>query len=324
MDQDTLNTQLADAVKSGDLAAVKTAINQGADVHYSDDCMVSWAAQHGRLHILKFLVEEQQCAVDSSDNYALRHACAFGFLDIVQYLESKGGDIFHMSNRCLRAAAHNGYLNIVEYLVQQGANIHAEDDYALRSAAENGFFDVVRFLVECGANIYALNQDAYKGAYAKGYSQVADFLRDVAHLDSRFSDRYNFALPADYETLDHFRTGIINTVPAMAHFSLAGEFNRVMDLQDKNSQIKADDLQTKYGRLDLEFILSRTGQLKGIFNPVYWKDVSNVEALDSLFTSLKAHNRKAVAADYSITRPHILLRQESSTSKTPRIKRRVR
>ena len=103
-----------------DLQVIKKLVEEGADIHTGNDCVLMWAADKGYLDIVEYLVE-REANVHAHDDYAVIWA------------------------------AENGYLDMVEYLVSKGADIHAENDLALRLAAENGYLEVAKFLLKKAA-----------------------------------------------------------------------------------------------------------------------------------------------------------------------------
>ena len=81
----TLNEQLITAAETGDLPAVKQAVQQGADIHANND-------------------------------YALRVDAENGYLSVVTYLVQLGADIHAFYDWALCCAADNGHTDVVEYL----------------------------------------------------------------------------------------------------------------------------------------------------------------------------------------------------------------
>jgi ankyrin repeat protein len=73
-------------------------------------------------------------------------------------------------------ASSNGYLDIVQYLISKGANIEAKDNWifslnhiygytSLISASREGHLDIVEYLISKGANIEAKNQYIFSQSY---------------------------------------------------------------------------------------------------------------------------------------------------------------
>ena len=53
----TLNNQLAEASKNGDLEKVKYLVENGADIHANDDNAFFSSAVYGHLNVVKYLVD---------------------------------------------------------------------------------------------------------------------------------------------------------------------------------------------------------------------------------------------------------------------------
>jgi ankyrin repeat protein len=83
----SLEQQLFDACKTGDLNLVKDLVSQGADIHACED------------------------------DDALRCAAFKGHLEIVKYLVSQGADIHAYEDGALRWAACDGHLEIVKGII---------------------------------------------------------------------------------------------------------------------------------------------------------------------------------------------------------------
>ena len=138
---------LVDGAKKGDLAKVKEALANGADIHFKNDYPLRWAVSDGHLEMVKYLVFEG-ADIHVKDDEPAQLAASNGHLDVVKYLVSEGADIHAGGNYALRRAAENGHLEVVKYLVGQGADVHARNDEAAGQAAERGHFAVARFLKE--------------------------------------------------------------------------------------------------------------------------------------------------------------------------------
>jgi len=97
----TLNDDLIEAARWGDLEKVKKLLDRGADVNARDKdgwTPLHWASVHGHLDVIKLLVE-------------------------------RGADV-NASNHGwtpLHEAASRGHLNVVKFLVERGADVNARD-----------------------------------------------------------------------------------------------------------------------------------------------------------------------------------------------------
>jgi len=158
----TLNEQLIEASKKGDLNKVKGCIKDGADVHFYFDDAFCWAANNGHFDVVKYLVEE----------------C--------------GADVHVRNDSAVCFAATNGNIKVLKYLVEdRGVNVH--DDFVFPHTALYGQLEIVKYLVEdCGVNVHAGNDCAFRYAiqneqleilkYLKGYA-VSQFIK--RHIDKQ-------------------------------------------------------------------------------------------------------------------------------------------
>lgn len=129
---------LFDACRNGNLNNVKCLIGEGINFNEKDKhgqtCLFT-TCYHGKLDIVKYLIEELGLSVNEIDKYGqtcLFLACSGGRVDVVKYLvEEKQLDINKRnndSNRCLSSACLgiNDSLGVIEYLLKN--NIIVDDD----------------------------------------------------------------------------------------------------------------------------------------------------------------------------------------------------
>ena len=102
-------------------SVIRELLEEGSNVHASNNCAFKWASRHGHLEIVKLLVEH-------------------------------GADVHVGDDWPLRWASKNGHLEIVKLLVEHGADIHVVDEWPLRWARMNGHTKVVEFLLKHGAS----------------------------------------------------------------------------------------------------------------------------------------------------------------------------
>ena len=131
------------------------------------------AAQYGHLSIVTYLVDKLGGRIDINKGAtivsnttrknvhhatALWAACTGGFLEVVQYLISKGADVNKTTltrSTPLRGASFHGYINIMKYLLENGANINTPNcigQSPLCIAAMRGEVEAVQFLLDQGAD----------------------------------------------------------------------------------------------------------------------------------------------------------------------------
>ncbi len=95
------------------------------------DYIFKYSARQGHLDVLQLLIEN---GVDLhiTDEYALSVSAQNGYLEIVRYLIEVGANVGANDNEALKYSVRRGYLVIAKILMENGANIHAEDDIALK------------------------------------------------------------------------------------------------------------------------------------------------------------------------------------------------
>lgn len=182
---------------------IKELYEQGLDVHENDDFVFRQAARHGRLDLVKYLLDLgadiHACDYYDSHDYtfclkddALRGAVTSGHLDIVKFLVNHGADISVVTDCAgcdptdddygatwseLRSALLYEYFDVVDYLVDQGVDILEDGGYTLHLAVECGKLKVVKYLVEHGVNCHSHNERALKLAKENGHEGVMKYIK---------------------------------------------------------------------------------------------------------------------------------------------------
>lgn len=149
----TLDQQLDEAVKKGDVALIKTLLDKGASVNPVDKrsrTPLMDAAFEGHLEVVKLLLEKGAAvtAEDYLNQTALSYAAFRGHVKVVTLLKKRGA---HMD---LRIAAMLGDLAEAGRLISEGADVNAKyegERTALSFAAERGATDVAAYLEAHGA-----------------------------------------------------------------------------------------------------------------------------------------------------------------------------
>ncbi|KAJ6155414.1 Pfs NACHT and ankyrin domain protein [Penicillium chermesinum] len=156
-------------------------------LNYKYSTPVTWAANEGRLGILKRLLQDG-LKVDQKDKEeltALHYASENGHETIVRYLVEKGADInlpgiYGVSP--LHSASRIGHEAVVRYLVEKGADINSssiDGMSPLHYASQGGYETVVRYLVKQGADINPSSIDGMSPlhyALQGGYETVVRYL----------------------------------------------------------------------------------------------------------------------------------------------------
>lgn len=152
---------------------------------------VSYAAGHGHLEVLEYLLEN---GGDSNNYNATLKAAENGHLQVLQYLVSRGCDIRFLKREPFVWAAANGHLHVlqwmyelgivtgavindalpfaalrervhvVEWLVKQGGDVATQDNAAVRNAVSYNHVDMVHWLVARGADVTAKGNSAIQSA----------------------------------------------------------------------------------------------------------------------------------------------------------------
>mgnify|MGYP005996091633 CR=1 FL=1 len=165
-DQASTNEALFAVAESGDVAAVRVLLDNGANINavnsYNETALMH-AASQGHANVVKLLLDN--CAdvdVNAVDIYgakALMYAAHNGYKNIVELLLDHNKDIDFVDFRgrtALMYAAQNKYKNIVELLLAKGANVNVIDPSgmtALMYAVEKGNADIVKVLLRNGAKV---------------------------------------------------------------------------------------------------------------------------------------------------------------------------
>jgi len=132
-----------------------------------------WASRHGKLKIVKFLVEQYQLPLNVQNfdgETALSCAVVEVRCEIVKFLIERGADLNLGNIRSespLHLAVVVGNLEIAKLIVEEGAQVDAEDDCGdtpLHFAVREDKCEMVEFLLSVGANCDLMNQDEESAA----------------------------------------------------------------------------------------------------------------------------------------------------------------
>ena len=201
---DHVETHLMQAAEKGDVALVKSLIQEGADLNARNkdgDTSLNIAARNGRTGVAEALIKAgADVQVKDSHGWSpLLDAALFGGTDLIQRLISAGADVNAKGNQgetALMLAAFGGRSEVVRVLIEAGAEVDARNNRgntALMEAALGGDHThaaVVRALIEAGADVNAREVDgqtALSVATLKGHKQVIQILRraSVPHAKQR-------------------------------------------------------------------------------------------------------------------------------------------
>jgi ankyrin repeat protein len=148
-----------DAITIDDRLAAKTLIDRGCDLKWQDDddcresCPLFYAAELGRLEILKLMLESKTRFSKELLTKALIEGCLNGHLPVVDLFVKKGLEIsissVTYSFTPLTAAVRYNHFEIVRYLVEAGAKVEQSDPggiYPLLMAAIYGYQEIFDYL----------------------------------------------------------------------------------------------------------------------------------------------------------------------------------
>jgi len=169
----TLENQLADAAKSGNVAAVRALLAKKADVNAAtvdSSTALHLAVKANKLEIVNLLIDAG-ANVKAETRYKitpLSLAAANGNAAIIERLLKAGADVNSTSEEgqtALMTAALNGRVDALKVLLSNGAKVNAVEPYkgqtALMWAAGEGNTPAVEYLVEFGADVKAKSKAGF-------------------------------------------------------------------------------------------------------------------------------------------------------------------
>ncbi|RHZ57220.1 uncharacterized protein CDV56_100992 [Aspergillus thermomutatus] len=156
---------------------------------YADQTPLSWAAQEGRISIVKLLLQTETTVddVDEMCRTPLSRASENGHEAVAKLLIDKGADVNASDNGgCtpLSYTSWKGHEVIAKLLINKGADVNARDNWGctpLSQASAKGYEAVAKLLIDKGADVNARNNwggTPLLGASDKGYEAVAKLLID--------------------------------------------------------------------------------------------------------------------------------------------------
>ena len=209
---------IVDAAKSGDVAAVRAALDDDpAAVSHrypSGETPLMAALYRGHTAVVELLIAAgapldifaaaatgrraeleaalTQSGVDkiSYDGWTALHLAAFfGHTDAVRLLLDAAAPVNAISenslrNTALHAATAGQHRDAALLLIERGADVHAADaggHTPLHIAAENGLAEVVKALIAAGADPHAVDAEMktpLSRAAARNHTQIVDLIND--------------------------------------------------------------------------------------------------------------------------------------------------
>src|SRR5262245_23009646 len=161
------DVRLVSAVKTRDIATVRTLLKQKADPNAADvdgTTPLIWAAHNGDAETGKLLIAAG-ANVKATNRYgvnALVEAATIGDVAMIEALLKAGADpnsTYAAGETPLMLAARTGNLNAVKLLIDRGANVNGADEFKgytpLMFAATENQPDVAKLLIDHGADVNA-------------------------------------------------------------------------------------------------------------------------------------------------------------------------
>ena len=191
---------LVEAVRAGDVAAIRALLEQRADVNVPEPdgtTALHWAAHRGDLFTVDLLLDAgaHATAANVFGISPLSLAAENGNREVVDRLLGRGADpntSVKGGETVLMTAARAGRTDAVRALVDAGADVNAREatrgQTALMWAAAEGHADVVQYLVQRGADMKAVSH---------GPSSEPD-ITDGASLYKRNTPRVDIFTPLQF------------------------------------------------------------------------------------------------------------------------------
>lgn len=182
------NEDLLEAARSGDLNALKAALDAGADIEAKrkhGDTSLMEASRYGRNAIVRELLDRGANieAADIDGFTSLMGASWNGKLDAVKELLDRGANIEaankHGFTSLMGATLYNN-LDVLKLLLGRGANIDATNykgNTSLMEASDMGYIDVVKLLLEKGANRDKKNESGETAYDVAATQEIRDLIR---------------------------------------------------------------------------------------------------------------------------------------------------
>jgi ankyrin repeat protein len=200
-------SDVADAAARGDKAAVRTLIQQKADVNATQPdgaTALHWAAFRGDKELADMLIKAgaNPKVANREGSTPLWLACINGDAPMIAALIAAGADPnekLPLGRTPLMAAARTGNVQALEVLVEAGVNVNAKETSrgttALMWAADESHAPAVQFLIQHGADINARSNPAPRGR-GPALGKANDPRRQVAAQGAALAAGNALDLPA--------------------------------------------------------------------------------------------------------------------------------
>jgi ankyrin repeat protein len=157
------------AARAGDLAKLRTLIEEGANVNAKNMCgetALHYAAERGHKEVVELLIAKG-ADINAGRIEALQYAIDHGHTEVAIILINKGANVNPKNQSSwtpLHSAAERGYKQVAEILLAKGAYVNSKDKKGytpFHYALWNSRTDIARLLVEKGAGVHGKDQSGY-------------------------------------------------------------------------------------------------------------------------------------------------------------------
>lgn len=180
---------LHEAVCSGGLEVVQLLVQRGACVNSRDSmgatvlemCIGDEDFKSEQLQLARYLRSKGATMRHSSLAPFVVDCCAYGRLDLLQFLHEEGANV--AAGESLHIAAEHGHLQVVEFLLEKGADVNRKDSakwIPLERACEAGHLEVAKLLHARGSVVY---REMLHMAAGGGHVDVLEWLLSVRQKD---------------------------------------------------------------------------------------------------------------------------------------------
>lgn len=109
------------------MTEIKKIIEDGVDIHYSNDYFLWYSCYTGKFDLIKFFIQIG-LKINGYDNQPLRMAVKGNCnIEIIQYLVCRGADVSCCANDPIRNAARRGNLTMLKYFLANGAGLDSNN-----------------------------------------------------------------------------------------------------------------------------------------------------------------------------------------------------
>jgi ankyrin repeat protein len=178
-------TPLILACRSSSLATVQCLVEAGAPLAdrttWASNTPLSEASARGYLDIVEYLISKGAIPDTMAWN-PMVSACANGHLEVVKCLEKHGANLQGIHGSPIGAACFNGRMEVVKYLVGRGVPVNESLGPVLNplhEAAAGGHFEIVKYLIKCGADKSLGHENKQTPAHEagrKGHFEIFEYL----------------------------------------------------------------------------------------------------------------------------------------------------